>query len=84
MPDFARAHYNLGQLQDFLGKDRKAQKALEQAYNLEPVNSEYLNALVQHYLRHGKFAEIRRIAERLSAKDPGSQLAEELMRLIEK
>jgi tetratricopeptide (TPR) repeat protein len=84
MPDFARAQYNLGQLQGFLRNGRQAQKALEHAYELEPGNPEYLNALVQHYLRHGKFAEVRRIAQNLSAENPNNPLAEELKKLLEK
>ncbi len=84
MPDFARAYYNLGQILDFLEEGQKAQTALEKAYMLEPDITKHLKALAQHYLRHRKFFEARRLAESLLAGDPDNQLAKELLRLARK
>jgi tetratricopeptide (TPR) repeat protein len=83
LPDFARAHYNLGQLLDFLQRSQEAQAALERAHALEPQNSEYLKALVQHYLRFEKFDEARRLAGRMLDADPRDPAAQDLMKFLQ-
>jgi tetratricopeptide (TPR) repeat protein len=83
MPHYARAHYNAGQIWDFLNRPKKAQAALERSYDLEPQNSDYLKALVQHYVKHGKFDQVEKMAQHILAQDPQSAVGKQLRHFVD-
>jgi tetratricopeptide (TPR) repeat protein len=84
MPRYERAHYNAGQLWDYLGDVDKAQKALERAHKLNSQNSDYLKALIQFYLKHRKHDKIKKMGERLLTGDPQNPLGLQLLRIYKK
>jgi len=84
MPDYARVHYNAGQMWDFLNEPQKAMAALERSFNLEPRNHDYLKALVQHYVKHGKFDHVDKVATRILAQDPADPVGRQLRQLVDK
>jgi tetratricopeptide (TPR) repeat protein len=70
LPARARVHYNLGMLLNFLGKDLEAEAALKHALELEPQNVDFLAALIDFYLKRGRFAVAKPLAERLAVLQP--------------
>ena len=84
MPNYARVHYNAGQLWDYLDDADKAQMALERANRLDPDNPDYIKALVQHYIKHHKHADILRTGERLMTQDPQNPLGRQLLQIAER
>ena len=83
MPHYARVHYNLGQIWDFLNRPQKAQAALERSYDLEPQNPDYLKALVQYYVKHGKFDQVEKMAQRILAQDPRNAAGKQLRQFVD-
>jgi Tfp pilus assembly protein PilF len=82
MPDRSRVHYNLGLLLDYLGKDLRAESALQRALELEPANLEYLSAIAQYYLKREMYQEARRIAEQIISRHPANRLGPQLLDMI--
>ncbi len=82
MPNRARIHYNLGKLLDYLRQDQAAEAALLRAFEIEPQNPDYLQAIVAYYLKQKKYREAQQIAEQILARDPSSRLGRELLDLI--
>jgi Tfp pilus assembly protein PilF len=62
MPDHARAFYNLGQLQDFMGKSPEAETALKEACRIEPDNPDFKIALIEFYMKQKNFSTARKLA----------------------
>jgi tetratricopeptide (TPR) repeat protein len=77
-PRNARARYNLGLLQQQLGRPAEAETMLKAALELEPTNPDFLLALADHYLKHGRPELALALARRLKAARPeqptGAQL----------
>jgi tetratricopeptide (TPR) repeat protein len=82
MPDRSRVHYNLGLLLDYLGRDVQSESTLQRALKLEPANIEYLNAIVQYYLKREMYQEAKRIAEQIISRHPTNRLGPQLMEII--
>jgi Tfp pilus assembly protein PilF len=82
MPRYARVHYNLGQIWDYLNRADKAQAALERSYALEPENPDHLNALVRFYVKHGNFARIENVAQGILTHDPENAVGRQLRQLV--
>jgi tetratricopeptide (TPR) repeat protein len=77
-PARARAQYNLGLALQQVGRLPDAERALRRAFELEPVNSDYVLALGDHYLRHGQPRRALDLADRVLAATPGDPLATRL------
>jgi tetratricopeptide (TPR) repeat protein len=84
MPQRARVHYNLGLLLQYLKKDTEAEAAMRRALDLEPDNMDFLYAIADYYLKRGRLAEARAIAERMVAKHPTNRIGHDLLQLIDK
>jgi tetratricopeptide (TPR) repeat protein len=69
-PRHARARYNLGLLLQQLGRTGEAEPMLKAALELEPENADFLLALSDHYLRHGRPEPALALARRLRAAHP--------------
>jgi tetratricopeptide (TPR) repeat protein len=82
LPNRSRIHYNLGKLLDYLRQDQAAEAALLRAFEIEPQNPDYLQAIVAYYLKQKKYREAQQIAEQILARDPSSPLGRELLDLI--
>jgi tetratricopeptide (TPR) repeat protein len=79
MSEYARVHYNLGLLLQYLQRDADAETAMLKALGLDTDNMDYLYALADHYMKRGKLQKAKDIAEKMVAKHP-----HELLEVIEK
>ncbi len=84
MPDQGRIHYNLGLLFQQLKRDSEAEAALLKALEIEPVNTDYLYALAEHYLRKGELVKAKSLAERMISLYPNHRIGHELLDVIHK
>jgi Tfp pilus assembly protein PilF len=82
MPDHSRVHYNLGLLLDYLGKDLRAESALQRAVKLEPDNIEYLSAIAQYYVKREMYQQAKRVAEQIISRHPTNRLGPQLLDII--
>jgi len=82
MPEASRVHYNLGLLQQSLGEDLAAEARLLHALTVEPRNMEYLYALVDFYIKRGRYDEALPMADRMIAEQPEAQIGHEMKALI--
>ncbi len=82
MPQRARVHYNRGLLLQILGRDGEAEAALLEALRVEPDNPDFLYAAADHYLKRGRLAEAKRMAERMIEADPANRLGHDLLGFI--
>jgi predicted CXXCH cytochrome family protein len=78
LPRNARARYNLGLLLQQLGRLDEAGEALAAAATLEPRNPDYLLALGDYYLKHGRARDALAVAERLIAAAPDQPVGQQL------
>jgi tetratricopeptide (TPR) repeat protein len=83
LPERSRIQYNLGLLLQVLQRDSQAEPALQKALSLEPANMDYLYALADFYMKRNRFAEARKVAERMVAAHPEQRIGRELMELVE-
>ncbi len=83
MPRRARVHYNLGLLLQHLKRDTEAEAALLKALGLEPDNMDFLYAGADYYIKRGRLAEARAMAEQMVAKHPTNRMGHELLRFID-
>jgi tetratricopeptide (TPR) repeat protein len=83
LPGNARARYNLGLLLAQRGHHEEAGTLLAGALALEPQNPDFLLALADHWLRHGRPREALALAERLIAARPGEPAGRQLRALAE-
>jgi tetratricopeptide (TPR) repeat protein len=84
LPGRARVHYNLGLLLASLGKDRKAEKSLGKALEIDPDNRDYLFAAADYYLKRKRFMEAKPFADRIISKHPDWEMGYRLLGLIDK
>jgi Flp pilus assembly protein TadD len=82
MPAQGRIHYNLGLLFQQLRRDLEAEAELVKALEIEPVNTDYLYALADHYLRTDDLAKAKSLAERMIALHPDHRVGHDLLELI--
>ncbi len=82
MPDYARAHYNLGQLADFLGEEDEAARALERAVSLVPQEATYLAAAAEFYARRRRIEDFSRMAAMVDEHHAGSALQRHVRQLM--
>jgi Tfp pilus assembly protein PilF len=83
MPSYARVHYNLGQMWDFLGEARKARAALERAYALDPQHPDYLKALIRSHVTHERLEALDALADALLRQDPDSSAGRQIRRFVQ-
>ncbi len=84
MSEYARVHYNLGLLLQYLQRSADAETALLKALELDTDNMDYLYALADYYLKRGKLQKAKGIAEKMVAKQPGQRIGHELLEIIER
>jgi len=84
IPAQGRIHYNLGLLFQQLKQDSEAEAELLKALEIEPVNTDYLYALADHYLKRGELAKAKSLAERMIALQPNLRMGHDLLELIRK
>ncbi len=84
LPERSRIQYNLGLLLQVLQRDSQAESALQKALALEPANMDYLYVLADFYIKRNRFAEARKVAERMVAAHPDQRIGRELMELVER
>ncbi len=77
---YARAYYNLGQVQLALGEPVRAEQSLVQAQALSPMDQDVFLALTQLYLRSQRPDKALAMAEKLLIDHPQHQGAKELLR----
>lgn len=68
-PDYAPAHFMLGQALDKLNRNEDALDAFRQAYDLQPSNPEFQFALANAYLEVRRYADAAELYQRI---DPSS------------
>jgi tetratricopeptide (TPR) repeat protein len=83
MPRNARARYNLGLLLQQLGRLDEAGEALSAAVTLEPENPDYLLALGDYYLKHGRARDALAVAERLIGIAPDQPVGRQLKAAVD-
>jgi len=83
-PERSRAYYNLGLLQQHLANAPEAERAFNKALTLEPQNLDYLYAAADLYVKTGRIAEARRIAERMIAAYPGQRIGRDLLEYLDR
>lgn len=64
-PDYAPAHFMLGQALDKLNRNEDALDAFRQAYDLQPSNSEFQLALANAYLEVRRYADAAELYQRI-------------------
>jgi tetratricopeptide (TPR) repeat protein len=84
MPHHARARYNLGLLQQRLGRDRLAEASLMSAVNLEPDNFDYLYALADFYLKRGRWERAQEIAQKMIERHPDQKMGHDLVDFVKR
>jgi len=84
MPQRARVHYNLGLLSATLQQDRKAEKSLVKAIEIDPDNRDYLFAAADFYLKRKRFVEAKSFAEQIVSKYPDWNVGYRILDLIDK
>jgi tetratricopeptide (TPR) repeat protein len=83
MPTHSRAHYNYGLLLAQLSRDDEAEAALYRALNLEPINFDYLYALIDFHYKRGQFDEALVLAERMIEAHPTQRFGYDVRSAIE-
>jgi Tfp pilus assembly protein PilF len=83
MPQRARVRYNLGLLLQLLGRDKEAETELLGALRIEPDNLDFLYAAADHYLKRGRLAEAKRMAETMIERHPSNRLGHDLLGFID-
>ena len=82
-PRHARARYNLGLLLQQLARYDEAEQSLSGALAIEPANPDFLLALADHYLKHGRPRDAVPLAERLIQVAPGDRTGHDLKALAQ-
>jgi Flp pilus assembly protein TadD len=77
-PQNARVRYNLGLLLQQLGRLAEAERALSDALDLQPTSPDFLLALGDHYVRHGRAGDALAIADRLIRVAPQDPVGRQL------
>jgi tetratricopeptide (TPR) repeat protein len=83
LPERTRIRYNLGLLQQQLGRLDAAEGNLRSAVEAEPSNLDYLYALADHYARRGDFRRALAVADQMIATNPGAQVGHDIKAAIE-
>jgi Tfp pilus assembly protein PilF len=78
-----RAYYNLGQLLDFLRRDKDAEAALVRSIELEPANIQYLQTIVSFYLKRRNFAKAQEIGDQILLHAPDNPLGQQVLDIIQ-
>lgn len=68
MPDYARAHYNQGQILLFLDRPGQAERALLRALAIEPQNQEFFIGVANFYVKTGQPEKAKKLAREFSGK----------------
>jgi len=84
LPQNPRIHYNLGLLLQYLQRDGDAEHSLKKALSLDPDNLDFLYALADFYLKRSRWEEAKKLAERMIAKHPQSDLGPKILDFIRK
>lgn len=79
MPDNARAHYNLGQLLIFLQHDKEAETALRKAFENEPQNRNYQQAIAKFYIDRGRLLQAKEIAQKIVTANKADPFGQQLL-----
>ena len=82
-PRNPRVRYNLGLLQQSLGRDAEAEATLRAAVELAPDQPDYLYALADHHLKRGRLEQALAVAERLIAVRPDLEVGRQLKDYLE-
>ncbi|RKZ16638.1 hypothetical protein DRQ53_05860, partial [bacterium] len=83
-PRDARTHYNLGLLQQQLGKADAAEKHLAAALAIWPESPDFIYALADHYLKRGMYDEVLPLADRLTELLPEQPIGAQLRAMAER
>ena len=83
MPDMARVHYNLGLLQQQLGKQQEAEASLRRALEIEPDSMDFLYALADYYVKRGRYPEAKAIAEQMISTNPDHPAGKNLLEFLD-
>jgi Tfp pilus assembly protein PilF len=81
---YARAHYNHGQILLFLNQPDRAEQALVNALNLEPLNQEYFTALADFYLKTNQVKKARTLATTALRQSPDYDAAKNLLQYLKR
>ena len=79
----SRAAYNLGLVQQQLGRTEAAEAALRLAVDLEPANLDYLYALADHYAKRGEYRRALAVAERMIEAHPDAPIGPDMKEALE-
>jgi Tfp pilus assembly protein PilF len=84
LPGNARVYYNLGQLLVFLRRNPEAETALRQAFEIEPQNRNYQQAVAKFYIERGQLLQAQEVAEKIIAADKNDPFGRQLLEFIQK
>jgi tetratricopeptide (TPR) repeat protein len=84
LPDHSRIHYNYGLLLNHLRRFDGAERELQRARQLEPSNLDFLYALADFYVKRGRLAEARLIAQEMIDRHPNQRIGFDLLDQINK
>jgi Flp pilus assembly protein TadD len=82
-PSNARVWYNLGLLEQSIGRDAEAEAALRAALALGPDHPEFLYALADHYVKRARLAKALVLVERLIEARPDLEVGPQMKAYIE-
>jgi tetratricopeptide (TPR) repeat protein len=83
MPGRSRVHYELGRLEQQLGRNAAAEAALLKALEIEPENLDYLYALASQYVLSGDLTRASDVADRMIAAHPESDIGPQVKIQVE-
>jgi Tfp pilus assembly protein PilF len=81
--NYARAHYNHGQILLFLKQPVQAEQALVNALDLEPQNQDYFTSLADLYLKANQNKKARALAITMIRQIPNHDAANRLLQYLE-
>ena len=84
MPNKARARYNLGLLQQRLGRDNLAEASLMQSVNIEPGNIDLLYAMAYFYLKQGRWERSEEIDREMIERHPNQKIGHDIADFVRK
>ncbi|MEN8728776.1 MAG: tetratricopeptide repeat protein [Desulfuromonadales bacterium] len=82
MPDYGRIHYNHGQVLLVLNREEQAESSLRKALSVEPLNLDYFVVLANHYLKSGRPALAKKLAENTLQQFPDHAAARSLLQQL--
>lgn len=82
MPHNPCVFYNLGQLLDYLGKPAAAEHALLKAIQFQTDNRQFLLAIIQFYIKQGKYEQAKPFALKIYNQNPNDPDGRKLVDFI--